>query len=133
MTYPNRLADNSAPKTLRDYRRDEEMRDSAAYNRSLAAKQGAETRKRNAAKAAAKAAMEALSAAEQADICWEVLMGQVAKSRAIGLETARAEPSRADFFNLAPHASRVVGALTSQLKSSRVDINYAAQQATKKG
>lgn len=132
MTYPNRINDGSAPKTLRDYRREEEQRDSDTYNRSLAAKQGAETRKRNAAKKAAKAALEALSAADAAAITQEVLMGQVAKSRAIGLEEARERPDRVEFFNIAPQVMRTIYLLTEQMKQTRTDINYVAAQAKKR-
>jgi hypothetical protein len=131
MTYPNRMADNSAPKTLRDYRLEEEMRDSDSYRRSEAAKAGAETRKRNAAKKAATEALLALSDRDAAEVAWEVLMGQVAKSRAIGLAAAREDASKADYFHLAPHVSRTVGMLVDQLKQARVDINYVAQQAKK--
>ena len=134
MTYPNRLADNSAPKTLRDCRLDEELRDSAAYNRSEAAKQAAKTRKTNKLRADAEEAVAALSPREQMALAKRTLQmamnraNSAARNTLEGWEMEAREAGRA-FWEV----NGAVNGLKSDLDQMQRNWEWFVANFTKKG
>jgi hypothetical protein len=133
MTYPNRILDNSPVKTSSDYRREAEMRDSDAFNRSEAAKQAAKTRKLNKLRKEAEAAVEALSSREQIALAKRMLQSAMNRANSAARNALESGEPASGCGQAFWEVNSAVNGLKSDLDQSHRNWEWFVLNNAKKG